>query len=78
MSLGASGGLGVLDLLGGDDDEANKQPKREDWMIELPELKRKNFGLGPRSFNRSDKPEVVGRDQWTSTPTSKVQFFKYT
>ncbi|XP_046442321.1 GPALPP motifs-containing protein 1-like isoform X2 [Daphnia pulex] len=58
-------------LLGVDDDEANKQPKREDWMIELPELKRKNFGLGPRVFNRSDKPEVVGRDQWTSTPTSK-------
>lgn len=56
----------------GEDDETNKQLKREDWMVELPELKRKNFGLGPRSFNRSDKPEVVGRDQWTSTPTSKV------
>lgn len=62
-------------LLGVDDDEANKQPKREDWMIELPELKRKNFGPGPRAFNRSEKLEVVGRDQWTSNPTSQVNFF---
>ncbi len=53
-------------------DEGNKQPKREDWMIELPEIQRKNFGLGPRTFNRTDKPECVGRDQWTSTPNTPV------
>ncbi|XP_057364646.1 GPALPP motifs-containing protein 1-like [Daphnia carinata] len=63
-------------LLGADEDEESKQPKREDWMIELPELKRKNFGLGPRAFNRSEKPEVVGRDQWTSTPTTKASISK--
>ncbi|KAI9560505.1 hypothetical protein GHT06_011438 [Daphnia sinensis] len=63
-------------LLGADEDEESKQPKREDWMIELPELKRKNFGLGPRAFNRSEKPEVVGRDQWTSTPTTKASVSK--
>lgn len=54
----------------GCDDEGNKQTKREDWMIELPEIQRKNFGLGPRTFNRTDKPECVGRDQWTSTPNT--------
>ncbi|KZS21845.1 GPALPP motifs-containing protein 1 [Daphnia magna] len=63
-------------LLGANEDEESKQPKREDWMIELPELKRKNFGLGPRAFNRSEKPEVVGRDQWTSTPTTKASVSK--
>ena len=57
----------------GVDDEANKEPKREDWMIELPEIQRKNFGLGPRTFNRTDKPECVGRDQWTSTPNTSVK-----
>ena len=59
-------------LLGLDKEDANLEPKREDWMIELPEVHTKNFGLGPRSFNRSDKPEITGRDQWTTTPNSKV------
>lgn len=59
-------------LMGIDSDETNKQPKREDWMIELPELNRKNFGLGPRTFNQSEKPECTGRDQWTSVAGSKV------
>lgn len=59
-------------LLGIDKEGVNLEPKREDWMIELPEVHTKNFGLGPRSFNRSDKPEITGRDEWTSTPNSKV------
>ena len=65
-------------------DAVDNEPKREDWMIELPELKSKNFGLGPRAFNRTDKPEIKGRDEWTSTPGSnvcqtveKLQFFRF-
>ena len=54
------------------DSDVKNEPKREDWMIELPELQNKNFGLGPRTFNRTEKPECTGRDQWTSTPNSKV------
>lgn len=61
-------------LLGLEDSDSDKQPQREDWMIELPELHRKNFGLGPRTFNRTNKPECTGRDQWTSTPSTKVNF----
>ena len=56
----------------GQDEEDDKEPQRETWMLELPELKRKNFGLGPRAFNRTDKPEITGRDEWTSKPGSEV------
>lgn len=61
-------------LLGYDDEGNEKEVKREEWMVELPELHRKNFGLGPRTFNRSDKPECTERDQWTSTPNSQVSW----
>jgi len=57
-------------LLGGDAD-GDQNPTRETWMTELPELLTKNFGLGPRSFNRSDKPKITGRDEWTSTPQTQ-------
>ena len=59
-------------LLGQDEDD-DKEPQRETWMLELPELKKKNFGLGPRAFNRTDKPEITGRDEWTSKPGSEVK-----
>jgi len=52
-------------------DQSSGPPEREEWMLELPELKRKNFGLGPRTFERTAKPEIKGRDQWTSTPGSE-------
>ena len=56
----------------GQEEHEEKEPEREEWMLELPELKKKNFGLGPRSFNRTDKPEITGRDQWTSVSGSEV------
>ena len=30
----------------------NQVVQRETWMLELPEAKAKNFGLGPRQFSR--------------------------
>lgn len=52
------------------EDQGSVEPKREEWMIELPELNTKNFGLGPRTFNRAEKPECTGREEWTLTPKS--------
>ena len=60
--------------LTGEDDKISKIPTRETWMTELPELVNKNFGLGPRTFNKTEKPKITGRDEWTSTPQSKVFF----
>ena len=54
-------------------DEKQIAPKRESWMLELPPEKAKNFGLGPRQFNKSiaSKPE---RDRsWTDTPEIKAK-----
>lgn len=43
-----------------------EKAQREDWMVELPEVHRKNFGLGPRTFSNTKAPEITGRDEWTS------------
>ena len=58
--------------LKGEDDNSSKIPSRETWMTELPELVNKNFGLGPRTFNRTEKPKITGRDEWTTTPQTQV------
>jgi len=63
--------LNMKRKLKGEDDITDKNPTREEWMIELPELVNKNFGLGPRTFNRTEKPKITGRDDWTSTPQSQ-------
>lgn len=47
-------------------DELPEKAKREDWMIELPELHSKNFGLGARTFSMTKAPEITGRDEWTT------------
>lgn len=47
------------------------EPKRETWMLELPEDRSKCFGLGPRQFSRSNA-EKKGRDKtWTETPQER-------
>eukprot|EP00088_Acartia_fossae_P070085 TRINITY_DN9296_c0_g1_i4.p1 TRINITY_DN9296_c0_g1~~TRINITY_DN9296_c0_g1_i4.p1 ORF type:complete len:335 (+),score=121.17 TRINITY_DN9296_c0_g1_i4:36-1007(+) len=45
--------------------------KRETWMLELPDAKAKNFGLGPRTFSRKGKTEIGDRSGWTETPEDK-------
>ena len=46
------------------------EPKRETWMLELPESKAKNFGLGPRQFSRSTAPKTKQDKSWTQAPNS--------
>jgi len=51
----------------------NQVVQRETWMLELPEAKRKNFGLGPRQFSRKGITEVGDRSGWTQTPEEKAK-----
>ena len=44
------------------------EPKRESWMTELPEMKAKNFGLGPRQFSKSTNPKTKQDKSWTQAP----------
>ncbi|CAH0557258.1 unnamed protein product [Brassicogethes aeneus] len=48
----------------------NKQ-SREEWMLELPEVKAANFGLGPRQFRSKTGPDMSDRSSWTDTPSTK-------
>lgn len=48
-----------------------KEQKRETWMLEMPEEKAKNFGLGPRQFSKG-KGDKGQRDKtWTETPEQR-------
>ncbi|XP_054771367.2 GPALPP motifs-containing protein 1-like [Lytechinus pictus] len=49
-----------------------QQPKRETWMMELPGYS-SNFGLGPRSFRKTARPEEKDRSEWTDTPADKAR-----
>lgn len=57
--------------------EGKDQPEvqgRETWMLELPPERTKNFGLGPRQFNKSNKDKPKGdRSGWTDTPEMKAK-----
>nr|CAI5845590.1 unnamed protein product [Callosobruchus analis] len=54
-----------IDQLGPKEDE---EPKREEWMLELPEAKAASFGLGPRQFRAREGPDMSDRSSWTTTP----------
>ncbi|VEN39341.1 unnamed protein product [Callosobruchus maculatus] len=54
-----------IDQLGPKEDE---EPKREEWMLELPEAKAASFGLGPRQFRARECPDMSDRSSWTTTP----------
>ena len=54
-------------------DEDKGEPKREQWMIELPPEKAKNFGLGPRTFSKSKAEPTKKRNEWTDTPEMKAK-----
>ena len=47
------------------------EPKRESWMTELPEMKAKNFGLGPRQFSKSTNPKTKQDKSWTQAPNDR-------
>ncbi|CAH2013308.1 unnamed protein product [Acanthoscelides obtectus] len=54
-----------IDQLGPKDDQ---EPKREVWMLELPEAKAASFGLGPRQFRAREGLDMSDRSSWTTTP----------
>jgi hypothetical protein len=49
----------------------DKAKVREEWMLELPEVKAANFGLGPRQFRSKAGPDMSDRSSWTDTPDKK-------
>jgi hypothetical protein len=49
----------------------DKAKVREEWMLELPEVKAANFGLGPRQFRSKAGPDLSDRSSWTDTPDKK-------
>lgn len=45
------------------------EDEREEWMIELPEIRRvADLGLGARQFRTKERPDFDDRTQWTNTP----------
>lgn len=50
---------------------SNREGGREEWMIELPEVKKvTDLGLGPRQFRTSEGPDFSDRSSWTDTPNT--------
>ncbi|KYB27214.1 GPALPP motifs-containing protein 1-like Protein [Tribolium castaneum] len=49
----------------------NAKKVREEWMLELPEVKASKFGLGPRQFRSKAGPDMSDRSSWTDTPDKK-------
>ncbi|XP_050098481.1 GPALPP motifs-containing protein 1 [Anopheles aquasalis] len=50
-----------------------EQPKaREDWMLELPDIRKiSDMGLGARQFRTREKQEIGDRTVWTDTPADR-------
>ncbi|CAH1175972.1 unnamed protein product [Phaedon cochleariae] len=48
-----------------------KDPVREEWMVQLPDAKASNLGLGPRQFRAKAGPDLSDRSSWTDTPQDK-------
>lgn len=53
------------------DPREDKPKTREEWMLELPEVKAANLGLGPRQFRSKPGPDMSDRSSWTDTPEKK-------
>lgn len=45
--------------------------EREEWMLELPDVKQIAQTLGPRQFRAKQGPDMSDRSQWTDTPETK-------
>ncbi|GLV39194.1 uncharacterized protein CBL_06244 [Carabus blaptoides fortunei] len=46
---------------------------REEWMLELPQVRAANLGLGPRQFRAKGVPDMSDRSSWTDTPQDKAK-----
>ena len=61
-----------LAKLSENDAKANLEPVREEWMIELPEVRAVgSLNLGPRQFRKNDRPDLSDRSSWTETPKDR-------
>lgn len=56
----------------GHDSKAANASAREDWMLELPDIRKvSDMGLGARQFRTREKQEIGDRSVWTDTPSDK-------
>uniref|UniRef100_A0A7G3AST9 Phosphatidate cytidylyltransferase, mitochondrial n=1 Tax=Lutzomyia longipalpis TaxID=7200 RepID=A0A7G3AST9_LUTLO len=63
-----------LNGLEGSEKSTNDATNREEWMIELPEVRKvADLGLGPRQFRQKEGPDFSDRSSWTDTPQSKLE-----
>lgn len=47
---------------------------REEWMIELPEIRKvADLGLSARQFRTKERDEIKDRSQWTETPKDREE-----
>uniref|UniRef100_U5EZ66 DUF3752 domain-containing protein n=1 Tax=Corethrella appendiculata TaxID=1370023 RepID=U5EZ66_9DIPT len=55
-----------------DEHSKNDTKKREDWMTELPDIRKvSDLGLGARQFRTREKLEIGDRSVWTDTPSDR-------
>lgn len=54
------------------DSQASTAQSREDWMVELPDIRKiSDMGLGARQFRTREKQEIGDRSVWTDTPSDR-------
>ncbi|XP_058821686.1 GPALPP motifs-containing protein 1 [Topomyia yanbarensis] len=55
-----------------DESKSVNVTSREDWMLELPDIRKvSDMGLGARQFRTREKQEIGDRTVWTDTPSDK-------
>lgn len=55
-----------------DDSKTSNATAREDWMLELPDIRKvADMGLGARQFRTREKLEIGDRSVWTDTPSDR-------
>lgn len=55
-----------------DDSKPSNATAREDWMLELPDIRKvADMGLGARQFRTREKLEIGDRSVWTDTPSDR-------
>lgn len=54
--------------------EAQQEKAREEWMIELPQVKTvTDLGLGARQFLTKERPDFSDRSSWTNVPQDRKE-----
>ncbi|XP_037268355.2 GPALPP motifs-containing protein 1 isoform X2 [Rhipicephalus microplus] len=53
--------------------DSEPEPRREEWMTELPNNMGLRIGLGARTFRKNMEDPTADRSAWTDTPADKVK-----